>query len=110
MTNPAKAIHATLDAITQSILNGNLAELSLLTQALEQSLSQNQGRLDHETLVAMQKKIDRSAILLRASQRGLRAAQRRLAEIRGVSNGLATYDAQGLRAYKPTAGQADRRA
>lgn len=110
MTRTAAALHETLDAITQAILIGDLAGLSDLTLMLEQSLTRHQGFLERETLIAMQKKVDRNAALLRAAQRGLRAAQRRLAEIRGVSQGLTTYDAQGLRAYRPQSGHADRRA
>lgn len=110
MTRPAARIHQSLDAITQAILTGDLAGLSGLTVLLEEDLTRHQGDLDRESLEAMQKKVDRNAALLRAAQRGLRAAQRRLAEIRGVSQGLTTYDAQGLRATRPQSGLADRRA
>ncbi len=110
MTRTADVLHQTLDEITQAILTGDLSGLSDLTGTLENTLSRHKDLLDRQTLQSMQKKLDRNAALLRAAQRGLRAAQRRLAEIRGVSQGLTTYDATGTRLCRPPSGHADHRA
>lgn len=102
-------LHRDLDAITQAILTGDLARLSELTRALEQTLTRPGALAGSNALTALQAKVDRNATLLRAAQRGLRSAQRRLAEIRGVSRGLSTYDADGHRAFKAGPGLADHR-
>ena len=110
MIGPADQLHQNLDAIRQSILTGDFAALAILTQSLEAALGRPKAALDRKTLIALQAKADRNAALLRAAQRGLRAAQRRISEIRGVSLGLSTYDASGQRAYQAHSVNPDHRA
>jgi hypothetical protein len=66
---------------------------------MEQGLTKASLPRDAAALDQLQRKASENAALLLAAQRGLRAAQRRIAEIRGVASGLTTYTATGHRQY-----------
>ena len=85
-----------LDDIHQTLLAHHYDRLPALSLALEQALGQADG-LDAATLQLIQTKAQRNAATLTAVQRGMRAALRRVAEIRSVSTGLVTYTKAGQR-------------
>jgi len=85
-----------LDDIHQTLLARQYDQLPALSLALEQALGQT-GHLDAAALKLIQTKAQRNAATFTAVQRGMRAALRRVAEIRSVSTGLATYTKAGQR-------------
>ncbi len=86
-----------LKAINSALLAGDFAGISALTDQMESRLAAGIGGLDAESLKRLRGQASANAVLLQSSQRGLRAAQRRVAEIRGVASGLSTYTAAGRR-------------
>lgn len=94
--NPEPTVASLLDEIHQTLLARHYDRLSPLTLALEDALSRAKN-LDSAALALIQTRAARNAATLTAVQRGIRAALRRVAEIRSVSTGLTTYDKSGLR-------------
>lgn len=88
---------ALLDDIHTALLRHDYAALADLGAALEHELDHPRQPLDQTALDQIRRKADRNAASLIAVQRGIRAAVRRLAEIRSVSNGMVTYDRSGRR-------------
>ncbi len=97
-----------LDEIHAALLLRDYAVLADLTKSLEEALAQPAQKLDAAALAVIRGKADRNAATLIAVQRGIRAAVRRIAEIRSVSNGLVTYDRSGLRQQSVSKGLAQR--
>lgn len=91
--NPAATL---LDEIHLRLLAGQYDQLAELTLALERALSQPHQQ-DAAALALLHAKAQRNAATMVAVQRGLRAALRRVAEIKSVSTGLVTYNPSGLR-------------
>ena len=91
--NPAAIL---LDDIHQRLLARQYDQLPALSLALERALTPPQN-LNAAALALVQAKAQRNAATLLAVQRGIRAALRRMAEIRSVATGLVTYDKSGLR-------------
>jgi hypothetical protein len=91
---------ALLDEVHAVLLRQDYAGLAHLAEALERELDQPSQRLDPDALAVIRRKADRNALTLIAVQRGIRAAVRRIAEIRSVANGLVTYDLAGRREEK----------
>ncbi len=87
-----------LDQIHGAILTADFARLTELTPALETSLTEVSLVSNTQVLARIKAKADRNAACLLASGRGVRAAQRRLAEMRSASTGFSTYDGRGRRA------------
>jgi hypothetical protein len=82
-----------LDQTHAALIAGDLAALGPLAETMAQGLA----RLDRASAERLRRKADRNAQMLQAAARGVRAAQRRLAEI-SAEPGLTTYDARGRRA------------
>lgn len=96
MTGTAHRLEAELDAIHAALRAGRLRDLEGLTQALQATLADMQP-LDAATLKRLQSKAARNASALVAAGRGVRAAARRLAEIRAVQDGFVSYGPAGER-------------
>ncbi len=97
MTPPRDPIAAgVLDDIHRSLLARQYDRLPALSQALDQALAQPH-LLTPADLRLIHAKAERNAATLRAVQRGIRSAVRRVAEIRSVSAGLVTYSKDGQR-------------
>jgi len=96
MTQPVNPAASLLDDIHKRLLLRQYDQLAALSVALETALTQPQ-KLDAAALALIRSKAQRNAATLIAVQRGIRAAVRRVAEIRSVSSGLVTYDTSGLR-------------
>ena len=93
-------LSAELDRVYNLLRSGRLEGLAAATQALEAELA----RLDPTEaagLDLLRHKAQRNAVCLDAAARGVRAARRRLTEIRTMESGLGTYDDKGRRDELP---------
>lgn len=92
-----------LDDMRAAILAGDLAALAPLGEAAEQMLRDPPHPTGQEA-ARLRAKAEQNMACLEAAGRGVRAAQRRIAEVRAAASGrLATYDAQGHKAESPAA-------
>lgn len=92
--DPVDEIEAILDQIGETLRQGHLSALAGLEArltVLEPALADT----DQSRLMKILMKAERNERLLRAARRGVRSAQRRLAEISRSLQGLATYDRKG---------------
>jgi hypothetical protein len=97
-----------LDEIHDVLLQRRYGQLPALTQSLEEAMAQSAPDLDASDAALIRRKADRNAATLGAIQRGIKAAIRRIAEIKAVSNGMVTYDKSGRRQEQTTNGLAQR--
>lgn len=95
---------ALLDGVHDALLRGNYAVLAALSTDLTAEVAALAGRADAAALAAVALRARRNEICLLAAQRGIRAAQRRLRDIRSAGKSLVTYDQNGRRA-EVTAGR-----
>lgn len=106
MTAEAAAeVERLLDRVHAALMAGDLASLAAHVAALEALPTERLAGLGAAPLGRLRAKADRNARCLEAAGRGLRAAQRRLAEIRAAGQGLQTYDVQGQRRTLAGTGQ-----
>lgn len=100
-----------LDRAQAALRRGAFDELPALSAAIEAELAVGMPRLAPGTAAGLRARAERNAQCLDAAGRGLRAAARRVAEIRAIRQGLATYGAGGRRQCLGTArGRLDTRA
>ena len=97
-----------LDQMHDAILAADFATLSLLALTLDAALVAL-NKADQALLQRISRKAARNAACLQAAGRGVRAAVRRLAEVRQNAAGLVTYDGAGKRAEHGGPGQMARR-
>ena len=98
-----------LDQVHAALLRRDYGVLASLSHALEQELDHPSAPLTPAALSVIRQKADRNAATLRAVQRGIKSALRRITEVKSVSNGLVTYDRAGRKAdVAPVAGLAAR--
>lgn len=90
----ADALTDGLDRLRHALRRGDYAALAALTRQIEQALPMANG-LSSQALANLRADAERTAACLAAARSGLRAARRRLAEIRAGAGGLATYDSHG---------------
>jgi hypothetical protein len=101
MQSPATdRLSAELDRLYHTLRSGKLDGLAAATQALEAELARLEP-MDTAGLDLLRQKAQRNAACLDAAARGVRAARRRLAEIRTIESGLGTYDDKGRRDELP---------
>jgi hypothetical protein len=93
-------LSAELDRVYHVLRSGRLDGLAAATQALEAELARLDP-MDAAGLELLRHKAQRNAACLDAAARGVRAARRRLAEIRTIESGLGTYDDKGRRDELP---------
>lgn len=99
---------ALLDEIHEVLLQRRYNQLPALTQTLEEVVAQSAQDLDPAQAALIRHKADRNAMTLGAIQSGIKAAIRRIAEIKSVSNGMVTYDKSGRRHEAASGGLAQR--
>ena len=87
-----------LDLVHQALFAADYAALSGLEARLAQEISRPDFTLSAAELRLVRHKALRNATCLLAAGRGIKAARRRLSDIRGASGGLITYDRAGKRA------------
>jgi len=96
-----RALERLLDRMHAAVLAGNLSDLATVAPELEAALA-GLATLDERALAErLRRKAARNATCLQAAARGLRAARRRIAEIRSARDGLQTYDGHGKRTELP---------
>jgi hypothetical protein len=96
MSGPEAEISARLDEIRNLLRQGRLTELAPVTDALERAIAAADP-IAPEGLRRLGDTARRTATALAAAARGVRAAHRRLAEIRAIGEGFVSYDAAGRR-------------
>jgi ElaB/YqjD/DUF883 family membrane-anchored ribosome-binding protein len=87
---------ATLDQVRARVLAGAITELAPLTERIEQLLA-NAGGLSASEAAIIRTKGRQNALALQAAMQGVRAAQRRMAELREAVTGHRTYGPKGER-------------
>jgi len=104
MSGPEAAVarlDRSLDRVHEILRRGNLTALPEAAAAIEAeiaSLAATSGPAPRAAdLAALRRKLARNALCLEGAARGIRAARRRIAEVRGAASGLAAYDAAGRR-------------
>lgn len=98
--SPGAGIEASLDRIHDLIRAGDLAGLAEAAAELESriaSVEQGAAGVSPAELERIRLKSARNAACLEAAARGIRAARRRVAEVRAAASGAGAYDAQGQR-------------
>jgi hypothetical protein len=103
------AIESLMDQMHQAILTADFPSLGLLSPELEAALEALPTQIDQSTLLRLRHKADRNAMDAQAASRGVRAAIRRLEEVKQNTNGLVTYDEKGQRNTTPFDGELSRR-
>ena len=93
-------LSAELDRVYHLLRSGKLEGFAAATQALEAELARLDP-VDTAGLEMLRHKARRNAACLDAAARGVRAARRRLTEIRAIESGLGTYDDKGRRDELP---------
>lgn len=102
MGNEPASLSALLDAVHAALRRGDFSTLPALTRDVETFAAESLPR-DPAALAALRRKLQRNDACLQASARGLRAARRRLGEIKAARAGLQTYTQSGARQQIVTA-------
>lgn len=89
---------ALLDQVHAAVIAADYAGLENLDKQIQDIIRAVGLSMDHDQLRRLQEKANRNALCLQAAGRGIRAAKRRLEEVRRAAAGLATYDGNGRRA------------
>lgn len=105
---PGNLVVAVLDQMHTTILQADYAAMDPLVAELELALVEI-GQPDQALLQQISRKAMRNAACLQAAGRGIRAALRRVAEVRQTASGLVTYDDTGKRADLRSQGHLTRR-
>jgi hypothetical protein len=104
---PIARLSRSLDTVHEVLRSGDLAALPAAAEGMECSLAvlaaAGARPSDAAGLAAIRRKLERNALCLQGSARGIRAARRRIAEVRAAGKGLAAYDAAGRRPSEPAA-------
>ena len=87
-----------LDQVYDALIEGAYAALPGMAEQLEHELQTASLTLTEAQLQVIRRKAERNGACLLSAQRGVRAARRRLAEIKSTATGLVTYDRAGRRA------------
>lgn len=102
-TDPLQRLDHTMDALRAALLSGDLLALAPLEAILTAESRSLAAETPADSLARLRGKAAQNEVLLAAALRGLRSAQRRMAEIEAIQNGFSTYDHQGLRQAHSTA-------
>jgi hypothetical protein len=86
----------TLDEVRDALIAGSLDQLPQLTREIERLL-QGADRLSEADMTVIRTKATRNTATLNAAMQGVRAAQRRLADLREAATGHRTYGPRGQR-------------
>ncbi len=105
---PNDSVEQLLDEMHAAILVADFPTLGQLTPLLEASFAGLQ-RPNEAVLLRISRRVARNAACLQAAGRGVRAAHRRLTELRQNASGLMTYTGAGKRAQYAAPGPLTRR-
>jgi hypothetical protein len=98
-----------LDRAHAALTHADYADLGPLTAEIEAELARLEISGDVAALLRVQTRALRNETCLLATQRGFRAARRRVEEIKAARSGLVTYDTKGRRAEPHPTGELTRR-
>lgn len=87
-----------LDRARAAIMTADFAGAAAITPEIEAALTDLGSLADPAQLERLKNKALRNAALMDAARKGMRAAHRRMEEIRAVAKGGQTYDGHGKRA------------
>ena len=112
MADPVTDLETLLQDLHSALRLGEFGHLGELTRSIEAAVQGLSGAALSETAARHLRDLaTRNAACLEGAERGIRAARRRLAEIRAVQAGTRTYDDQGRsQLIAPAAGRLARRA
>ncbi len=102
-------IESLMDQMHQAILTADFPSLGMLSPELESALTALPEQIDEPTLLRLQHKAERNALGAQAASRGVRAAIRRLEDVKQNASGLVTYDEKGNRNTRAFDGELSRR-
>jgi hypothetical protein len=102
-------IEVLLDLAHSAAISAQFATLAGLAPQLEQALARFDPQRDAALLDRVRRKAARNAACLLAAGRGVRAAVRRIEEVRRAASGLVTYDGRGKRAVSGSTGTLSQR-
>jgi len=91
----AEPLETVLEDVYAALRQGDLPSLAALSQRMEEALSRIASPSEAAALGRLQGLARRNAACLDAAARGIRAARRRLTEIRDARAGTRTYDGKG---------------
>jgi hypothetical protein len=91
------ALTRAMDAVHTAVLAGRIDDLAPLTDMIT-TASADLTTATEQQMRLIQGMAARNALCLQSAMKGIRAAQRRVAELRAASTGHATYDQNGQRA------------
>lgn len=95
-SEPLDDLETLMDTLHAALRAGQIEQIADLVTQIEEKLAEV-SPADRHLLRRLQAKANSNGQLLEAAGRGIRAAQRRIAEIAAVRSGLATYDRAGQR-------------
>lgn len=98
-----------LDRVHAALMQADYGQLGPLTAEIEEELMRLETRRDTAALLRVQTRARRNESCLQATQRGFRAARRRVEEIKAARSGLVTYDTKGRRAAPHPTGELAKR-
>jgi hypothetical protein len=103
-----EGIPALMEDVHDTVLRGDFAALPQLVARMEiaEATLHLAGR---EDLLRIRRLAERNTRTLTATRRGIKAAQRRVAEVLSAARGLVTYDRQGQRVEESDARELARR-
>jgi hypothetical protein len=101
-------VSALLDEVEATVRRGDFDALPQLTARMEQAEA-GLHRPGRDDLLRIRRLADRNARTLSATRRGIKAAQRRIAEVFSAARGLVTYDRLGHRVEESEAREFARR-
>jgi hypothetical protein len=90
----SETLDTALQGMQAALRKGNYSDLPDIVAVIEEQVAQMAPMPEAEAL-ELQALATRNSALLRAALRGMRAAQRRVAEIASAASGLQTYDSLG---------------
>jgi hypothetical protein len=93
-----------LEATRKAIAHADFAAAAALAPALEQALAALPAQTDATRLAKLKSLAERNALCIAAARKGLRAAHRRMEEVRRAATGVQTYDSGGRLSDVPLAG------
>jgi hypothetical protein len=92
----AQELSDLMEEVHDTLQNGDFGALPQLTERMEQA----EAALFHcgaDDLLRIRRLAERNARTLAATRRGIKAAQRRIAQVLSASRGLVIYDRKGQR-------------
>lgn len=104
----AEDLPALLQEVDDTVRRGDFGALSQLTIRMERAEAALH-MVKSEDLLRIRRMAERNARTLTATRRGIKAAQRRIAEVMSAARGLVTYDRQGQRVEEKDARELARR-